>query len=253
MSRITKDCAVAGLAVLLCVGFYAARAQEKQRVVPVSAQQNAPVKPKPIASPAPQGRTPRLIAMDFLIAEISSRRGEGARSGSGEKQLDARNLSGPMDEVVGRVEAFKKTGQISYFRRIQLSTSENQPASVSIGEVRPSVTGLSTSSTGHVSRNISYRPTGTNVKVTARVATDGQVIMDLNVDDNRGRVPEDGVVVGTEEKGQPVRAEEWITAKLTTQINVASGQARAAAVVTTSSKSEQAQMLVIAGARIVEP
>jgi type II secretory pathway component GspD/PulD (secretin) len=191
--------------------------------------------------------------MDLLIAELAPRKIEGVKPASGEKQLDARDLSGPIDQVMARVEALKKTGQIGYFRRIQLSASENQQASVSVGEVRPSVSGLNMIASGQVSRNITYHPTGTNVRVTARVTADGHVLMDLNVEENRGHVPEDGVVIGQEEKGQPVRAEEFITAKLTTQLNVASGQARAAEVVTTSSKSGQAQTLVIAGARLVEP
>ena len=250
MSRITIGRAVAGLAVLLCIGFCAS-AQENDPAAPASAQKTT--KPKSVASPGPQARTSRLIAVDLLVAEVAPRKAEGAKPGPAEKQFDARDLSGPIDEVLARVEALKKTGQISYFRRIQLSSAENQTASVSISELKPMVTGLTSSSTGHLSRNISYANTGTSVKVTARVAADGQVVMDLNVDDTRGQVPEDGVVIGTDEKGQPVRAEERITAKLTTTLGVASGQAKAAQVVTTSCKSGQAQTLVIVGARIGEP
>jgi Bacterial type II and III secretion system protein len=251
MSRITIGCAGACLAVLLCMGFYGARAQEREPVAPVSPQKVT--KPKAVASADLQGKTPRLIAIDLLIAEAGPGKGEGAKPGPDEKQFDARDLSGPMGDVQARVEALKKTGQISYFRRIQLSTAENQTASVSIGEMRPVVAGLNTSATGHLSRSISYVNTGTNVKVTARVTTDGQVLMDLNLDDTRGHVPEDGVAIGTDEKGQPIRAEERIMAKLTTTLSVASGRAKAAQVVTTSSKSGQAQTLVIVGARIVEP
>lgn len=244
MSRMARGCAIAGLAVLLCIGLYAVRAQESdQRPPPVAA-------PKPAANPGLQSQTPRLIAMDLLVAELATRKGEGAKPGSGEKQLDPRDLSGPMDQVPARVEAFKKMGQISYFRRIQLTASEGQQASVSIGEMRPSVAGVTMTATGHASRSVTYRPTGTNVKVTARVASDGQVLLDLNVEDTRGHVPEDGVSLGADEKGQPVRAEEWITAKLTTKLSVASGRTKAAEVVTTSSKTGQIQTLVIAGARV---
>jgi hypothetical protein len=247
MSRIGRDCAVATLAGLLCLGFCAAKPQEIGQKAPRVET------PKPATRPGPQNQTPRLIGMDLLIAELAPRKGEGAKSQSPEKQLDARDLSGPMDEVLSKVDALKKTGQISYFRRIQLSSSEGLQATVSIGEIRPTVSGVTMTGTGHSSKNITYRPTGTNVKVTARVAPDGHVLMDLNVEDTRGQVPDEAIVIGTEEKGQPVRAEEWITAKLTTQLSVVSGRAKAAEVVTTSSKSGQAQTLVIAGARIVEP
>jgi type II secretory pathway component GspD/PulD (secretin) len=248
MSSITRSRIGVGLAVLvLCLGFYAARAQEDNASL-VFAQKGAP-SPQQVTSPAAQGKTPRLIAMDFLIAEVGPGR-EGSNPGSAE--LHARELSGPMNQVMDRVEALKKTGQVRYFRRIQLSACEGQAATVSISELRPSVSGVTTASTGHTSRSINYRNTGTNVKATARVTSDGHVLMDVNVEDTRGHVPEDGIVVGTDEKGQPVRAEEWITAKLTTQFSVASGRAKAAEAVTTFSKAGQAQTLVIAGARIEE-
>jgi len=92
------------------------------------------------------------------------------------------------------------------------------------------------------------------VRDTPRITADVQLLMDdLIVEDTRGYVPEDGVTIGTDENSQPIRAEERIAAKLTTRLSVASGQARAAQVVTTSSKSGRAQTFVIVGARIVEP
>jgi type II secretory pathway component GspD/PulD (secretin) len=243
---------MAGLAILLCIAFDAVSAQDDP-AAPVSAQKTAPVQPKPSAHPGPQSKTPRLIAVDLIIAEVGPRKAEGAKSGPLEKQFDARDLSGSMNEVLAKVEALKKTGQIGYFRRIQLSTAEGQQASVSIGEMRPTVTGVNTSAAGHISRSITYVNTGTNVKITAQVSPDGQVLMDLNVEDARGRMSGDGVPIGTDENGQPIRAEERIMAKVTTKLSVASGHSRAAEVVTTSSRSEQAQTLVIAGARIAEP
>jgi type II secretory pathway component GspD/PulD (secretin) len=198
-------------------------------------------------------RRPRLISLDLLIAEVASKGEEGAKPGPAEKQLDARDLNGPMEEILAKVDALKKAGRIRFFRRMQLSAAEGRPASVSIGEMKPTVAGINTTAAGLASRNITYRNTGTNVQVTARVPPDGQVLMDLNVEDSRGHVPEDGVPIGKDEKGQPVRAEEMILDKLKTNLSVPSGRAMAVEMVTTSSTSRQKQTFVIVGARIVEP
>jgi type II secretory pathway component GspD/PulD (secretin) len=309
MSRITMGAASAGLAVVLCAGFYAAMAREnhadrdaapvaqskgeagsgpqRKRVVYFVKQgapkdlgtalskhfrgdldvQVLPESPNDCllisAAPAVFGevvklleqldRRPKLLAIELVVAETAPKKIEGGKQGPREKELDARALTGAVDEVLAKVEDLKKAGRIGYLRRIQLAAAEGQPASVSIGEMRPTVAGLNTSSTGFISRNITYRNTGTSVKVTARVIPDRQVVMDLNVEDTRGHVPEDGVPIGTDEKGQTVRAEEMLMAKLATRLSTPSGQAVAAQVVQKMSKADQGQTFVIAGARIVEP
>ena len=65
--------------------------------------------------------------------------------------------------------------------------------------------------------------------------------------------PEDGAQIGQDENGKPIRAADFITARLDTKLDVAPGQAVAARGVKTTSKSGQAQTLVIVTARVVDP
>jgi hypothetical protein len=260
MSTINMGWVVAGLAGVLWFGSFTARAQKDRRLDPGAAP-NAPAVTQskseagPAASSKPLDQLDpqlRLVSVDLLLAEIGSPKGEAAKPGLVEKELDARDLTGPMGEVLAKVEALKKTGRISYFRRIQLSALEGQQALVNIGETKPMVTGVSLTGAGRVSKNIIYRSTGTMVKITSRVTADDRVMMDLSLEDSRVRAPEDGVSVGTDENGQPIPAMETTMAKLDTRLSVRSGQATAQAV-QTATKGGQEQMFVVVAARIVEP
>jgi hypothetical protein len=261
MSRITVGWAVAGLAGVLWFGSFTVRGQRDNRPDPDAAP-NAPAvtQSKSEAGPASPSKLPdkldrrlRLVSVDLLVAEIATQKGEAAKPGLVEKELDARQLTGPMGEVLAKVEALKKTGRIGYFRRIQLSAVEGQQASVSIGETKPWVTGVTVTGTGHVIRNITYRNTGTMVKITSWVTADERVMMDLSIDDSRMRVPEDGVSLGTDEKSQPIPAMETTMAKLDTKLSVRSGHAAAAQAIQTATKGGQEQIFVVVAARIVEP
>jgi hypothetical protein len=261
MSRITVGCVMAGLVGVLWFGSFAVRGQRDNRPDPDGAPNAPKIMPyKSDAGPAPQSklldqldRRLRVVSVDLLVVEIASQKGDSAKPGLVEKELDARQLTGPMGAVLAKVEALKKNGRFGYFRRIQLSAVEGQQASVSIGETKPWVTGATVTATGHVSRNITYRNTGTVVKITSQVTADEQVMMVLSIEDSRMRVPEDGVSLGTDEKNQPIPAMETTMAKLDTTLSVRSGQAVAAQAVETATKGGQEQIFVVVAARIVEP
>ena len=261
MSKTTVGCVMAGLVGVLWFGSFTVRGQRDNRPDPDAAP-NAPkvTRSKSDAGPTPQNklldrpdRRLRVVSVDLLVAEVAPQKGEAAKPGPVEKELDARQLTGPMGEVLAKVEALNKTGRFGYFRRIQLSTVEGQQASVSIGETKPWVTGANITATGHVSKNITYRPTGTTVKIKSQITADERVMMALSVEDSRARVPEDGVSLGTDEKGQPIPAMETSMAKLDTTLSVRSGQAVAAQAVQTATKGGQEQIFVVVAARIVEP
>src|SRR5438128_1005575 len=136
MSRISVGWMVAGLAGVLWVGPFTARAQRDRRLEPGAAP-NAPAltQSKSEARPASPSKPLdqldaqlRLVSVDLLLAEIESPKAEAAKPGLEEKEVDTRDLTGPMGEVLAKVEALKKTGRISYFRRIQLSALDGQQA-----------------------------------------------------------------------------------------------------------------------------
>jgi type II secretory pathway component HofQ len=115
------------------------------------------------------------------------------------------------------------------------------------------VAGVNVSSTGIAIRNIMYRNTGTQVRLTPRVTPEKAIALDLRVDDARLHVPEDGIPIGKDEKGMPILATEFIDARLEAKLSVPSGKAVAALGVKTNSKSGNAQTLIVVTARVVEP
>src|SRR5207249_4696831 len=131
-----------------------------------------------------------MVSVELLLLEIASKKNELAKPMSVDKEVDAGELTGPISDVLVRVETLKNAGRIAYFRRIHLSATEGQQALINLGETKPSVTGTTVTGAGHVSRNIIYRNTGTIVKVTPRIAEDDRVMIDLSIEDARLRVPE---------------------------------------------------------------
>jgi type II secretory pathway component GspD/PulD (secretin) len=209
-------------------------------------------------SPAPQpkreagpGSKNKLVSVELVIAEVASK-AEAAKPGAAEKELDARDLTGPMGQVLARIETLKKTGRISYLRRIQLSVTEGQQAVVNIGAMKPVTSGSTFTATGIAARNISYHNTGTTVKITPLITSENRVMIDFSLEDSRMRVPEDRFSPGTDEKKQSVPAAEFATAKLDSKLSVRSGQALAAQVVQTVTKTGQEQLFVVVAARVAE-
>jgi type II secretory pathway component GspD/PulD (secretin) len=198
-------------------------------------------------------RQPQVVSVQVLVAEVAGKKGEGGKPEAADKELDEREFTGSSDEVLAKIEALRKKGLIGGYKQLQLAAVENQRAAVLVGDMKPFVTAVTVTARGTTSRAISYRNVGTSVQVTARVGAGKKVELELDVSDARSHVPEDGIVLGKDEAGQPVRATEFITAKLMAKLSVTSGQALAAKGVKTTSKSGQAQTLVIVTARVVEP
>ncbi len=197
-------------------------------------------------------RRPQLVSVDVLIAEVATGRAEDGKPGTASQALNERDLTGPMQDVLTKVEALKKKGVLGGLKRVQLTAVENRPTTVNLHETKPIVLGSTITATGLVSRNISYRNVGTIVALTPQIAPQGPILLDLHVEDTRMHTPEDGVRISADEKGVPIRAPHTITATLKTKLSVASGQAVVAHGVKMTGKSGQAQTLVIVAARVLE-
>jgi type II secretory pathway component HofQ len=198
-------------------------------------------------------RRPQMVAVEVLIIEAMPKKPDGGQPGRGEKELDEKEFTGPMDEVANKVEALRKKGLLGGVKRLQLTGVENQRATTNVGELVPQVTGVTRAAVGRVVKQIVYRSTGTEFQVTPRVGPDKTILLDLTVNDSRLRVPEDGVELGKDDNGAPILAAEIVTAVLQAKLSVPSGQAVLAKEVKTTSKSGQTQTLVIVAARVVEP
>jgi len=89
--------------------------------------------------------------------------------------------------------------------------------------------------------------------VTPQVAGDGQVTLDVKLENAYMNTPTEGIPIGTDEKGNTVRAAEFITATFEGKVSVQPGQTVFAKGVKTISKSEPVRTIVLVSARVENP
>jgi type II secretory pathway component GspD/PulD (secretin) len=171
-------------------------------------------------------RRPQLVAVEILVVELPVKKAD-------EKGLSEKDLSGGIDDVVERLFGMQRKEQVVGFKRMRLTTLEGQVASLMVNESKPLALGGGA---------ISYRNFGTRIKVTPEVAADRSVTLDLNVQD--GRVRDSDTVPGTP---------ELINTSLAGKVRVASGKAALAKDTKVISKEGKGEMLIVVGARVIEP
>jgi hypothetical protein len=193
-------------------------------------------------------RRPRTVAIEVLVVEVPPRKGKGDKPAPETGSLDEREFRGDAEDVLAKLQNLQKKGLLGELKRFRLTTAENQLGSVRVGGSRPYVTGVM-SRMGVVSRSLSYRDMGTDIKVTPQIGDDQRIALDLRLSDSRMRQPADGIVIGMD-NGEAIRATEFLTATFEGRITVRSGVAEIAKGVTTRSPSGRGQTLVIVSARL---
>lgn len=192
-------------------------------------------------------RRPHAVAVEVFIVELPTKKVDDKGMGPDEK-----DFSGPIDEVARRLDAMMQKGQVAGIRRMQLSTLEGQLGSLMLGENKPFVVGSTVTGTGIALKQINYQNLGTQVKVTPRVTADGSVTLDLKVEDSRTS-DSATATVGTDEKGKPIPAAEFIQTSLDVKVSVASGKTVLARNARGTSGEGQGETLIVVGARVAEP
>jgi hypothetical protein len=172
-------------------------------------------------------RRPQSVAVVVFVVELPATKADDTDNRPGEK-----DFSGTIDDVARRLGTMLKKRQVAGFKRIQLSTLEGQVGSLMLGESKPYAMGATTTI---------YRTVGTQVKVTPQVTADGSVMLDLNVQDSRGR--ESTTVAG---------ATDFIQTSLAGKIRVAAGKAALAKDARVTSQEGKGETLIVVGARLPE-
>ena len=170
-------------------------------------------------------RRPHSVTVEVFVVELPTKKADDK-----DKRPDEKEFSGTIDDVAGRLDMMLKKGQVTGFKRIQLSTLEGQLGSLVLGENKPYAMGTNTTV---------YRNVGTPVKVTPQVTADGPVTLDLNVQDSRGR-----------ESATVTRLTEFILTSLTGKVSVAPGKAVLAKDAKVISKEGKGETLIVVGARV---
>jgi type II secretory pathway component GspD/PulD (secretin) len=132
---------------------------------------------------AEPARAGKAVSISMLIVEVN-------KSGKNKPVIDLSSAK-KIPEVL---KALEEKGELNVISRVFLSSLEQLPCSVQIGETRPMATGRSASfasgrggGSERVAGQMSYQMTnvGTMVQMTPRVEDDGAVIAELNLSSSR--------------------------------------------------------------------
>jgi Bacterial type II and III secretion system protein len=232
----------------------------------------------------------RTVHVEIFFIELSGK--AGGEAGADSQHLERVEWAGPAHEVITKIRDLQKEGFVAGVRRIQVTTLDRQPARIKDNESTPYTTGVTVTpgfggggafagggrgAAGagapaggrggagggfagggrgalggpNTSRLISYRNVGTSVQVTPEMGADGLVSLDLRVEHSRVR-PAEGVSIGSDDKGTTIPATAFVTCTLESRVKVRPGYVVLAQGTTASSKSGQAQAVILVSARTDE-
>ncbi len=181
------------------------------------------------------------------LSDKSAFTADGLRSELG---LTADGRSASHKEVAARVSALEKRGRVRVISRPQITTLDNQPAFLQIGQREPVIFGAQRSGSSRISQ-FRYENVGLKVAVTPRVNSDRLVTVEIDVEQSRVAAG-DTAAVSASNEGDVVHAPRVVTTALQTTVSVADGKAIVLGGVTTKSDSRQTELLIILTARIVD-
>ncbi len=171
-------------------------------------------------------RKPYLVAVEVFVVELPAKKADDKETAG----IDEKDLSGAIDDVAKGLRLLHLKRQVASVKRIQLAAQEGRASSLVLGEEKSYTIG----------RSISYRPTGTQVRVTPQVTEGKTITLDLNVQDSR---------IAFREEGQPP---DFPTMTLTSMVTVAPGKAVLAKDAQSTEKTGPPRILIVVGARLVE-
>jgi Flp pilus assembly secretin CpaC len=216
-------------------------------------------------------RPARSVRVEVLFLDLAAK--AGGEAGRDTKPLEVAGLTGNVREVRAKVRELQEKGVVSSVKTVELTALAGQSARTQMSENRPFVTGVTVAGMGGrggrggagggdapgggpgafpgggtTSRSISYRNVGTSVQVRPEVGADGEVTLDLHVEDSGMRAAGGGVAVGADDKGAAVPAAEFTVFNLETRVKVRPGQVVLAEGAKTESKAGQAQTIILVSA-----
>jgi type II secretory pathway component GspD/PulD (secretin) len=220
-----------------------------------------------------------LVRIEVFCLELAAK--AGGEAGADAKLLDGADLSGTARDVQAKVRNLQQKGTINTVKTVELTALAGQSARTQVSESRPFVTGVSNTGFGGrggfggggeaepaprrgaagfggrggpgggggmTTRSISYRNVGMSVQVKPEVGVDGQVTLELRVEDSGMRAAEGGTSIGTDDKGTAVPATAFVLFSLETRVKVRSGQVVLAEGTKAGTKAGQAQRIILVSA-----
>jgi len=201
-------------------------------------------------------RPARSVHVEVFCLELTAK--AGGEAGGDAKPLDVAELSGTAREGRAKIRDLQQKGIVSSIKTVELTGLAGQSARSQVSESKPYVTGVSVvggfggggrggagGGAGTTTRSITYRNVGTSVQVKPEIGADGQVTLDLHVENSAMHAAEGGVAVGSDDKGTAIPATEFVISTVETRVKVRPGHIVLAQGTKAGSKAGQAQTVVL--------
>jgi len=220
--------------------------------------------------------SPKMVIIQMLIARAAP--AAGASSGS-EKMAPSFGASARRKPVVElkaidgltakasiekRLEELKRTRKLTILSRPQIATLDNQPAFVQVGGCEVFADGAGQRSDGR-SKQKGHQEVGLEVGITPRVASEGQVVMEIDLQVRQLRPvgadvtiiasPAEGVRTPAETDGdkRTIRARRIVTTTAQTCLSVATGRTLVLGGLMSDPEAPEEELLLILTPRIIDP
>lgn len=164
-------------------------------------------------------------------------------------------LSGPIEQVMERIDALTAEGEAKILNQFSLSTIENVEASVQVGQRTPRITGVQSRPTREAGRpfpnsvqtQVEY--IGTLTRIQAKVDSEQQVLLTIHFEKSFSTPLESGITLGTDDEGGDIKATGIITMTLSQTVQVESGHVKTLAVSTNidGEKSQSVRYVLVVG------
>ncbi len=153
-----------------------------------------------------------MVTVEVVIAEVKT---DDAESIAAIESAD--------DDVAGKIAALEKSEHLKIIARAKLTTLDNQPAFLQIGERVPTVRDIRGQQTEPVAR-LEYLNTGLIVGLTPRIDSDGRVTMEIDVEKSELGPAEESIPLEILGSGKVVRVPRVRTTNVQTTISAKDGQ-----------------------------
>jgi type II secretory pathway component GspD/PulD (secretin) len=195
-------------------------------------------------------RPPQKVVVDLFAVEPLSSPETGADATN--RGFSDDECTGPVDEVLARLEARARQKTIADFKHLEVATIENRRGVRQSGEEVPRTTGFTPNpGTGGATPVNQVRGVPAVFRVTPRAVEAGRVLLELSFRKDRMRPPEEGIYLAEGVDG-PIYSQVFETANLDTIVAVPIGQAVLVGRVQTTGDSKQSQIRLIVAARVEE-
>ncbi|MFO0428640.1 MAG: secretin N-terminal domain-containing protein [Planctomyces sp.] len=132
-------------------------------------------------------------------------------------------LSASSENVSVLLRALNQSKNVEILSRPQITTLDNQPAFIQVGQRVPQITGTSINQVGQVN-TVEPQDVGLILHVTPRISPDGMVVMEVNAEKSELGPEIEGVPVSISATGAVIRSPRTNITTAETTVSAASGQ-----------------------------